>query len=145
MVTWPRSKNSQWHGIRCILSLRAWENIVMLPHLVLHCAVLLLTYNAQRNNVCVMIKSFSCKETQALFEGRNPRRFRAIQAVIERKLTQLEAAATLDFLRSPPGNRLEALHGDRKGQWSIRVNDQWRICFKFKNGDVFDVEVVDYH
>lgn len=88
-----------------------------------------------------MIKSFSCKETQALFEGRNPRRFRAIQAVTERKLTQLEAAVTLDFLRSPPGNRLEALHGDRKGQWSIRVNDQWRICFKFKNGDVFDVEV----
>ena len=113
----------------------------MLPHLVLHCAVLLLTYNAQRNNVCIMIKSFSCKETQALFEGRNPRRFRSIQAVAERKLTQLEAAATLDFLRSPPGNRLEALHVDRKGQWSIRVNDQWRICFKFKNGDVFDVEV----
>jgi proteic killer suppression protein len=65
--------------------------------------------------------------------------------VTERKLTQLDAAATLDFLRSPPGNRLEALHGNRKGQWSIRVNDQWRICFKFKNGDVFDVEIVDYH
>ena len=92
-----------------------------------------------------MIKSFFCKETQALFEGRNPRRFRAIQSVAERKLTQLEAAATLDFLRSPPGNRLEALHGDRKGQWSIRVNEQWRICFKFKNGDVFDVAIVDYH
>jgi toxin HigB-1 len=92
-----------------------------------------------------MIKSFSCKETQALFEGGNPRRFRAIQAIAERKLTLLDAAATLDFLRVPPGNRLEALRGNRKGQWSIRVNDQWRICFKFKNGDVFDVEIVDYH
>ena len=59
----------------------------------------------------------------------NPRRFRAIQTVAERKLTQLDAAVTLDFLRSPPGNRLEPLHGDRKGQWSIRVNDQWRIWF----------------
>jgi len=92
-----------------------------------------------------MIKSFLCKDTQALFEGKNPRRFRSIQAVTERKLTQLDAAATLDFLRAPPGNRLEALRGDRKGQWSIRVNDQWRICFKFRNGDVFDVEIVDYH
>jgi proteic killer suppression protein len=92
-----------------------------------------------------MIKSFNCKDTQSLFEGSNPRRFRAIQEVAERKLTQLDAAATLDFLRAPPGNRLEALRGDRKGQWSIRVNDQWRICFKFKNGDVFDVEIVDYH
>ena len=92
-----------------------------------------------------MIKSFICKDTQALFEGNHPRRFRAIQAVAERKLTQLDAAATLDFLRAPPGNRLVALRGDRKEQWSIRVNDQWRICFKFKNGDVFDVEIVDYH
>ena len=92
-----------------------------------------------------MIKSFSCKKTQELFEGGSPRSFRAIQSVAERKLTQLDAAATLDFMRAPPGNRLEALHGDRKGQWSIRVYDQWRICFKFKNGDVFDVEIVDYH
>ena len=92
-----------------------------------------------------MIRSFSCKDTQALFEGGNPRRFRAIQTVAERKLTQLEAAATLDFLKVPPGNRLEALRADRKGQYSIRINDQWRICFRFKNGDVFDVEIVDYH
>jgi proteic killer suppression protein len=106
---------------------------------------LLLTYNAWRNTLCVMIKSFTCKDTQALFEGNSPRRFRAIQGVAERKLTQLDAAATLNFLRAPPGNRLEALKGDRKGQHSIRVNDQWRICFRFKNGDVFDVEIVDYH
>jgi proteic killer suppression protein len=92
-----------------------------------------------------MIKSFSCTDTQALFEGMSQRRFRAIQAVAERKLTQLDAAATLDFLRAPPCNRLEALQGNRKGQWSIRNNDQWRLCFKFKNGDVFDVEIVDYH
>jgi proteic killer suppression protein len=106
---------------------------------------LLLTYNAWRNTLCVMIKSFTCKDTQALFEGNSPRRFRAIQGVAERKLTQLDAAATLNFLRAPPGNRLEALKGDRKGQHSIRVNDQWRICFRFKNGDVFDAEIVDYH
>jgi proteic killer suppression protein len=92
-----------------------------------------------------MNKSFSCKETLTLFEGNSPRRFRAIQTVAERKLAQLDAAATLDFMRAPPGNRLEALLGNRKGQWSIRVNDQWRICFTFKNGDVFDVEIVDYH
>ncbi len=92
-----------------------------------------------------MIRSFSCKDTQALFEGGSPRRFRAIQGVVERKLAQLDAAATLDFLRAPPGNRLEALKGDRKGQYSIRVNDQWRICFKFDNGEVLDVEIVDYH
>lgn len=106
---------------------------------------MLLTYNAWRNIVRVVIRSFSCKDTQALFEGSSPRRFRAIQEAAERKLTQLDAAATLDFLRAPPGNRLEALKGDRKGQHSIRVNDQWRICFKFNNGDVFDVEIVDYH
>lgn len=80
-----------------------------------------------------------------MFEGLSPRRFRAIQAEAERKLTQLDAAVTLDFMKAPPGNRLEVLRGDRKGQWSIRVNDQWRICFKFKNGDMFDVEIVDYH
>ena len=92
-----------------------------------------------------MIRSFNCKHTQALFEGKSPRRFRAIRTVAERKLTQLHNAATLDFLRSPPGNRLETLKGDRAGQYSIRINDQWRVCFCWKNGDVWDVEIVDYH
>jgi proteic killer suppression protein len=92
-----------------------------------------------------MIKSFRDKDTQALFEGRCPRRWQVIRRVAERKLIQLSAAATLDFLRAPPGNRLEALKGDRAGQFSIRINEQWRVCFTWAAGDVFDVEIVDYH
>lgn len=92
-----------------------------------------------------MIKSFSCKHTQALFEGASPKLFRAFQAQAERKLQLLDAATTLDFLRSPPGNRLEALHGDRAGQHSIRINAQWRVCFRWTDGNVQDVEIVDYH
>jgi proteic killer suppression protein len=92
-----------------------------------------------------MIKTFRCKETQALFEGRTPNQFRAIQNTAERKLTLLNNAATIEFLRSPPGNRLEALKGNRAGQYSIRINDQWRICFRWHDGDSFDVEIVDYH
>ena len=92
-----------------------------------------------------MIRSFRDKDTRALFRGRCPRRWLGIRAVAERKLAQLDAAATLDFLRAPPGNRLELLKGDRAGQWSIRINDQWRICFHWKDGDVLDVEIVDYH
>jgi len=61
------------------------------------------------------------------------------------RLTQLNAAVRVEDLRLPPSNRLEALHGDRDGQWSIRINDQWRICFRFEDGDAFDVEIVDYH
>jgi len=80
-----------------------------------------------------------------LFEGGNPRPFRAFRAQAERKLTLLNAASTLDFLRSPPGNRLEALSGDRKGHWSIRINQQWRLCFRWKDGDAYDVRIVDYH
>ena len=92
-----------------------------------------------------MIRSFGNKDTRALFEGHCPRRWLAIRKVTERKLVQVGAAATLEFLRSPPGNRLEALKGDRAGEWSIRVNDQWRICFTWENGEASKVEIVDYH
>jgi len=92
-----------------------------------------------------MIKSFSDKNTQKLFEGGSPRPFRSIQRQAERKLQLLDMAATIDFLRSPPGNRLEALGGDRAGQHSIRINQQWRICFRWESGDVFDVAITDYH
>jgi len=92
-----------------------------------------------------MIQSFSCKETQALFEGKSPRRFRPVASVAERKLAQLDAAQTLDFLRAPPGNRLEALKGDRKGQHSVRINDQWRLCFVWTDAGPTQVEIVDDH
>jgi len=92
-----------------------------------------------------MIRSFKCKDTKVLFESGRSRRFSAILAVAERKLAQLHAAETLDFLRSPPGNRLEALRGDREGQYSIRINSQFRICFRWTNDGPEDVEIVDYH
>ena len=92
-----------------------------------------------------MIQSFRCADTEALFEGASPRRLRTIQSVAERKLAQLDAAKTLDFLRSPPGNRLEALKGDRVGQYSIRVNDQCRVCFVWTDIGPANVEIVDYH
>jgi proteic killer suppression protein len=92
-----------------------------------------------------MIQSFRCKDTQALFEGGHPRRLRAIEMVATRKLAMLDAAQSLDFLRSPPGNRLEALRGDRVGQWSLRINDQWRLCFAWGDSGPADVEIVDYH
>jgi len=92
-----------------------------------------------------VIKSFRCAETQALFETGKSKRFGAILKVATRKLTQLEAATTLEFLASPPGNRLEALKGDRKGQHSIRINDQWRVCFRWTNAGPEDVEIADYH
>jgi len=92
-----------------------------------------------------MIQSFNCKDTQALYEGKSPRKFKAFLAVAERKLAQLEAAQTLEFLKSSPGNHLEALKGDRKGQHSIRINDQWRICFVWSGLGPVNVEIVDYH
>jgi len=92
-----------------------------------------------------MIQGFSCKDTQTLFEGSSDRRFRNIEAVATRKLAMLDAAKSLEFLRSPPGNRLEALRGDRSGRWSIRINDQWRVCFSWTDAGPDDVEIVDYH
>jgi proteic killer suppression protein len=92
-----------------------------------------------------VIKSFRCDETRTLFESGRSRRFASIATVATRKLAMLDAAATLEFLRSPPGNRLEALKGDRKGQYSIRVNDQFRLCFRWTDEGPADVEIVDYH
>lgn len=83
--------------------------------------------------------------TEALFNDEDVPRFRAIERVARRKLLYLHQAQRLEDLKAPPGNRLEALKGDRKGQHSIRVNDQWRICFRWQDGDAWDVEIVDYH
>jgi proteic killer suppression protein len=91
------------------------------------------------------IKSFRCKETRRLFERMPVRRFNAIESAARRKLEQINAAAGLDFLRVPPGNRLEALKGDRIGQHDIRINDQFRVCFRWNGTDAEDVEIVDYH
>jgi proteic killer suppression protein len=92
-----------------------------------------------------MINSFRCKDTQGLFDDIPSRRFSAIQRVARRKLETLGAATSLADLKVPPGNRLEALKGERRGQHSIRINDQWRLCFRWKDGNAFDVEIVDYH
>jgi proteic killer suppression protein len=91
------------------------------------------------------IKSFQCEETESLYEGRSSRRFRNFESVAERKLQMLDSAAELRDLRSPPGNRLEPLTGDRLGQHSIRINDQWRICFIWTDTGPELVEIVDYH
>jgi proteic killer suppression protein len=91
------------------------------------------------------IKSFRCKDTEAMFAGRRVARFANIEKVAMRKLAMLNRVVSVDELRIPPNNRLEALKGNRAGQFSIRVNDQWRICFHFAGGDASDVEIVDYH
>ncbi len=92
-----------------------------------------------------MIKSFRCRDTEALFEDEFVRRFQAIERVARRKLESLNSATNLEDLALIPGNRLEALKGDRAGQYSIRINDQWRLCFKWSEGHSTDVEIVDYH
>ena len=92
-----------------------------------------------------MIRSFSCDDTKAVFEGRRSRKFDQIARVAMRKLEMLQAACALTDLRIPPGNRLEALRGSRAGQHSIRVNDQWRIVFVWRNEDAHEVAIVDYH
>lgn len=93
-----------------------------------------------------MIASFACRETEKLFHGKFSAKLpQDARRTAQRKLKQLHAAASLDFLRVPPGNRLEQLTGDRAGQWSIRINDQWRICFRWQDSNVHECEIVDYH
>lgn len=93
-----------------------------------------------------MIKSFKCREAERIYKGRFSRRLpRDIQRLAARKLEMLTSASQLKSLRIPPSNRLEKLKGDRSGQHSIRINNQWRICFVWKSGDAYDVEIVDYH
>lgn len=92
-----------------------------------------------------MIVSFANKETERLANGQRVRRLMSIELIARRKLRQLDIAGRLDDLRVPPGNRLEALKGIRKGQMSIRVNDQWRVCFRWTAAGPIEVEIVDYH
>ena len=92
-----------------------------------------------------MTCSFSCADTQELYETGKSKRFANIKAAAERKLQMLDSAATLEFLRSPPGNHLEALAGDRAGKHSIRINKQWRVCFVWTDRGPESVEIVDYH
>ena len=93
-----------------------------------------------------MIRSFADKETESLFTTGRSRRLP--QSILRRAMTrlyQLHFAKRIEDLREPPSNRLETLKGDRGGQWSIRINDQWRVCFRFEDGDAFNVEIADYH
>ncbi|MBZ0093682.1 MAG: type II toxin-antitoxin system RelE/ParE family toxin [Sulfuricellaceae bacterium] len=92
-----------------------------------------------------MIHSFACPDTEALFRSQDVPRFTNIERVARRKLLQLHAATELNSLRVPPGNRLEALKGDREGQYSIRINDQWRVCFEWREDGAHSVVIVDYH
>jgi proteic killer suppression protein len=92
-----------------------------------------------------MIKSFKCRDTEAMFNGKRIERFISIQSAAMRKLAILNVAGRIEDLRVPPGNRLKALKGKRQGQWSVRINDQWRICFRFEDSNAYDVEIVGYH
>jgi proteic killer suppression protein len=104
-----------------------------------------LTFNTMRYTIRNMIQSFSCTDTRDLFQGRTVARFANLRSVAERKLAMLHRSVRLEDLRIPPNNRLEALRGDRQGQWSIRINDQWRLCFRYEGGHASNVEIVDYH
>jgi len=92
------------------------------------------------------IQNFKCKETEKIWQRQFSKKFsKDIQMHARRRLVMLDSASTFNDLRLPPSNRLEKLKGDRKGQYSIRINDQWRVCFQFSEGGAFDVEIVDYH
>lgn len=122
-----------------------FTNVAYLLSPVVKAPGLPLILNATRYTIGVMIRSFKCRETRALFAGEGVRRFASFRVVAERKLAMLHRAVRLGDLRIPPNNRLEALKGDRRGQHSIRINGQWRLCFRFDGRDAFDVEIVDYH
>ncbi len=92
-----------------------------------------------------MIRSFKCRDTAKLAGGTSVKQFEPFESVARRKIRMLEATTQLNELKAPPNNKLEALKGDRKGQHSIRINDKWRLCFVWKDGHAFDVEIVDYH
>lgn len=92
-----------------------------------------------------MILSFACNDTEKLFSGKRVARFERFRSVAERKLQMLHRAGSLEDLRIPPRNMLEKLGGDRRGQWSIRINDQYRLCFKYEEGNAYAVAIVDYH
>jgi len=92
-----------------------------------------------------VIKSFRCGEAERLHHRQPVRRFQSVERVARRKLRQLDSATELRDLAAPPANRLEALHGNRKGQYSVRINDRWRLCFVWRDGGAYDVEIVDYH
>jgi len=97
------------------------------------------------DHFCGMIRSFACPDTEALFHSRAVSRFRNFERVARRKLLQLHAVTELSSLRIPPGNRLEALKGDRRGQYSVRINDQWRIGFVWRDDGAHEVRIIDYH
>jgi toxin HigB-1 len=92
-----------------------------------------------------MIRSFADEDTEQVFQHFHNRRYAAVERVALRKLRQIHRVSTVEELRSPPGNRLERLKGDREGQWSLRINQQYRVCFEWRDGDAYEVEIVDYH
>ena len=92
-----------------------------------------------------MIKSFACRDTEKLFNGQRVRRFQSFEGQARKRLMVLHAAPSLDALRLNPGNKLHSLKGDRSGQFSISVNNQWRVCFEWHDGHAYNVEIVDYH
>tara|TARA_R100000900_G_scaffold112130_1_gene87504 strand:+ start:172 stop:483 length:312 start_codon:yes stop_codon:yes gene_type:complete len=101
--------------------------------------------NEKQKPLLESIASFGCSETEDVFYFAKSRRFKAVEKVAHRKLEMINAATDVTDLKSPPGNHLEALKGDRKGQYSIRINRQWRICFIWKNGKAHNVKIEDYH